>query len=245
MFRVSSRSPVRSTRFATLVWPAPAGLCRLPDTFRQNFGLNPPHVRQTSRSVQFGSFRLNPAERSRRRRRRADPAQRKVYDTLLFMVERPGRLLKKQALLDAVWKGAVVEENTLSRTISTLRQILGERGGEHRYIETVSGIGYRFVAPVAVTAQPARATPPPVRTPCSRCCRSRISAASAIRPTSRTAARGGRAEPAHGGEGPAADSEELSSFRFRERARERRRLPAASASTICSSARCARRAPPA
>ena len=76
------------------------------------------------------------------------------------MVERPGRLLEKQALIDAVWKGAVVEENTLSRTISNLRQMLGERGGEHRYIETVSGIGYRFVAPVAVTAQRARATPP-------------------------------------------------------------------------------------
>src|SRR5262245_35314906 len=68
------------------------------------------------------------------------------------MVERPGRLLEKTALLDAVWKGAVVEENTLSRTISTLRQLLSEGAGGKSYIETVSGVGYRFVQPVSVTA---------------------------------------------------------------------------------------------
>jgi hypothetical protein len=38
--------------------------------------------------------------------------------------------VEKQALLDGVWKGAVVEENTLSRTISALREALGERGRE-------------------------------------------------------------------------------------------------------------------
>ena len=56
------------------------------------------------------------------------------------MVERPGRLLEKQALLDAIWRGAVVEENTLSRTISGLRQLLGDGAGRTRYIETVSGV---------------------------------------------------------------------------------------------------------
>ncbi len=112
--------------------------------------------------IEFGGFRLSPAERLLVAAD-GEPIQltRKLYDTLLFMVERPGRLLEKQALLDAVWKGAVVEENTLSRTISALREMLGERGGEHRYIATVSGVGYRFVAPVAVTAH----RPPATRTP--------------------------------------------------------------------------------
>ena len=109
--------------------------------------------------IEFGGFRLTPAQRSLASVD-GKPIQltRKLYDTLLFMVERPGRLLEKQALLDAVWKGAVVEENTLSRTISTLRQILGERGG-HRYIETVSGIGYRFIAAVTHTAARSAAAP--------------------------------------------------------------------------------------
>ncbi len=103
--------------------------------------------------LEFGGFRLNPAERSLAGADGA-PIQltRRLYDTLLYMVERPGRLLEKQALMDAVWKGAVVEENTLSRTVSNLRQLLGERGGEHRYIETVSGLGYRFIQAVTTRA---------------------------------------------------------------------------------------------
>jgi TolB-like protein len=109
-------------------------------------------VSKDEQIIEFGGFRLNARERSLVS---ADgsPIQltRKLYDTLLFMVERPGRLLEKQALLDAVWKGSVVEENTLSRTISTLRQVLGERAGQLRYIETVSGLGYRFIQSVTVT----------------------------------------------------------------------------------------------
>ncbi|HEX5047577.1 MAG TPA: winged helix-turn-helix domain-containing protein [Gammaproteobacteria bacterium] len=111
--------------------------------------------------IEFGGFRLSPRERSLVGADGA-PVQltRRLYDMLLYMVERPGRLLDKQALLDAVWKGSVVEENTLSRTISTLRQILGEGAGGKGYIETVSGIGYRFVQPVSVTAARAAAAEP-------------------------------------------------------------------------------------
>ena len=110
--------------------------------------------------IEFGSFRLNPAERSLVSADGA-PSQltRKLFDTLLFMVERPGRLLEKQALLDAVWKGTVVEENTLSRTVSALRQVLGERPGQPRYIETVSGLGYRFIQAVAVAVPAISAKP--------------------------------------------------------------------------------------
>lgn len=106
--------------------------------------------------IEFGAFKLNPGERSLESAA-GQPIQltRKLYDTLLYMLERPGRLIEKQALLDAVWKGSVVEENTLSRTISALRQALGERAGEKRYIETVSGVGYRFIQQVNVTRAPA------------------------------------------------------------------------------------------
>jgi TolB-like protein len=117
-------------------------------------------VSKDDQIIEFGAFRLDPRERSLVAADGA-PIQltRKLYDTLLFMVERPGRLLEKQALLDAVWKGSVVEENTLSRTISALRQALGERPGQSRYIETVSGLGYRFIQSVSVTGRAAGATP--------------------------------------------------------------------------------------
>jgi TolB-like protein len=56
-------------------------------------------------------------------------------------------------LLEEVWP-SVVEEGSLTTTIHALRRLLGERPGQHRYIVTVTGKGYRFVANV-VTREPA------------------------------------------------------------------------------------------
>jgi adenylate cyclase len=114
------------------------------------------HRPANDRIIEFGGFRLDPLERSLVSAD-GEPVHltRRLYDTLLFMVERPGRLIEKQALLDAVWKGSIVEENTLSRTISALRQALGGRACGDRYIETVSGLGYRFVQ--SVTTKGSRA----------------------------------------------------------------------------------------
>ena len=49
----------------------------------------------------------------------------RLFDTLAFLTERPGRLIEKRALMESVWGRVIVEENTLSRTISTLRHLLG------------------------------------------------------------------------------------------------------------------------
>lgn len=72
----------------------------------------------------------------------------KVFDTLLYFVERPGQLLDKQELIKAIWPNVIVEENNLNQTISTLRRVLGEVPGQHRFIVTEPGRGYRFVASV-------------------------------------------------------------------------------------------------
>ena len=65
---------------------------------------------------------------------------------------------EKNALMDAIWPRVVVEENNLDRNISTLRRVLGERAGENRFIATVPGRGYRFVAAVTTgAAEPAPA----------------------------------------------------------------------------------------
>jgi TolB-like protein/DNA-binding winged helix-turn-helix (wHTH) protein len=97
----------------------------------------------------FEGFRL---DGQRRVLCRADgqplPLAPKVLDTLLYFVQHRGELLHKRALLDAIWPHVIVEENNLNQSISTLRRVLGERPGEHRYIVTEPGRGYRFVAPV-------------------------------------------------------------------------------------------------
>ena len=80
----------------------------------------------------------------------------KVLETLIYLVERRGELVEKDALMKAMWPLVVVEENNLDRNISTLRRVLGEKAGENRFIATVPGRGYRFVAEVR---RPPRQTP--------------------------------------------------------------------------------------
>jgi TolB-like protein len=74
----------------------------------------------------------------------------RVFDTLLYFVERPGELVSKTALMRAIWPKVVVEENSLNQSISALRRVLGETPAEHRFIVTAPGRGYRFVAAVRV-----------------------------------------------------------------------------------------------
>ncbi|HLF10233.1 MAG TPA: SUMF1/EgtB/PvdO family nonheme iron enzyme [Gammaproteobacteria bacterium] len=88
----------------------------------------------------------------------AIPLAPKVFDTLLYFVEHPGELLDKRTLLDAIWPSVVVEENNLNQAVSALRRVLGEHPGEHRFIVTEPGRGYRFVATVTrLDAEPALA----------------------------------------------------------------------------------------
>ncbi|MGA9042544.1 MAG: winged helix-turn-helix domain-containing protein [Terriglobales bacterium] len=75
----------------------------------------------------------------------------KVFDTLLYLIEHKGEVLETEALMRALWPDTIVEENNLNQNISTLRRVLGEKRGENRYIVTVPGKGYRFIAQVAVS----------------------------------------------------------------------------------------------
>lgn len=72
----------------------------------------------------------------------------KSFDVLSHLLEHRDRVVDKGELLDTVWRGRVVEENSLTQAVSMLRRALGAEAGDHRYILTVPGRGYRFVADV-------------------------------------------------------------------------------------------------
>jgi DNA-binding winged helix-turn-helix (wHTH) protein/pimeloyl-ACP methyl ester carboxylesterase len=102
----------------------------------------------TSVVYEFGPFRLEQSERRLMREDRAIPLPGKAFDTLSVLLERHGKLVSKQDLMEAVWPESTVEENNLDRNISTLRKALGEQDNGEPFIETVPRVGYRFVAPV-------------------------------------------------------------------------------------------------
>ena len=103
---------------------------------------------QTKHFYQFGSHRLDPAKRVLLLEGKPLPLTAKVFDTLLVLVERRGQVVEKDELMKLLWPDSFVEEANLSQNVSILRKVLGESPNDHRYIVTVPGRGYRFVARV-------------------------------------------------------------------------------------------------
>jgi Tol biopolymer transport system component/DNA-binding winged helix-turn-helix (wHTH) protein len=118
---------------------------------------------QTTHFYAFDSFRVDTAKSVLLENDGLVSLTPKAFELLLVLVQRPGRVLKKDELLELVWPNTFVDENNLPRTISALRKALGEDPTEHKYIVTVPGQGYRFVADVReIEAQDAEINQPPL-----------------------------------------------------------------------------------
>lgn len=109
---------------------------------------------------EFGEFRIEAAKRRLLRNGRPVALTPRVFDTLLHLVQSRGKVMEKDELMRAVWPDTVVEENNLNQNISTLRRVLGESRGENRYIATIPGRGYRFIATVDGAAVAAESSKP-------------------------------------------------------------------------------------
>ena len=101
---------------------------------------------------EFDLFRLDPVERLLYRDGELVPLTAKVFDILLVFVQNSGRTLEKEEMMSKVWPDQFIEEGNLTRNVSTLRKALGETPDDHRYIVTIPGRGYRFVAEVSEVA---------------------------------------------------------------------------------------------
>ncbi len=114
------------------------------------------------RRYRFGPFTLAPSRRMLLDGEEPVALGGRAFDLLVAMVEGRDRLLLKDELMRRVWPDTVVEENNLTVNISALRKALHEGPADHRYIRTVPGRGYRFVAEVAEGdgEAPAAAAPP-------------------------------------------------------------------------------------
>src|SRR5215203_518130 len=106
------------------------------------------------------------------------PLTPKSFKVLVVLLEMQRQLVSKEDLFQQVWPDTFVEANNLARNISMIRKALHERDPDHEYIVTVTGRGYRFVAPVSraplteesppvalTTPDPGPATTAPVEAP--------------------------------------------------------------------------------
>src|SRR5215813_3753718 len=105
----------------------------------------------TDHSYCFGPFRLDPSRQLLFKDDQKVALASRFVRALLLLVQNHGKDLEKSYLMDQLWPGIAVEESNLAVIISTLRKVLGETPEHHKYIITIPGKGYRFVATVTET----------------------------------------------------------------------------------------------
>ncbi|HEX8449863.1 MAG TPA: winged helix-turn-helix domain-containing protein, partial [Allosphingosinicella sp.] len=104
--------------------------------------------------MSFGPFRLNVGERLLERSGAAVPLGARALDILVQLASRPGQVVEKKELMALVWPDVTVDEGSLRFHMNGLRKALGDGQDGARYIATISGRGYCFVAPVVRLARP-------------------------------------------------------------------------------------------
>lgn len=112
-----------------------------------------------------GEWRVDPEDLSLEgegTNRRLEP---KVMALLVQLAEAPGQVVRREALLEALWPDVVVGDDTLARLVSKLRKALADDPKQPRYVETIPKRGYRLVSSVTETPTPAIevAAPAPTR----------------------------------------------------------------------------------
>ncbi|MEA2808857.1 MAG: hypothetical protein QOJ17_2998 [Rhodospirillaceae bacterium] len=117
-------------------------------------------------AISFGPFRLFTGQRLLLEGDRPVRLGSRAFDILAALVDCAGEVVTKQHLMARAWPQTFVDDANLKIQVSALRRALGDGQGGHRYIATVSGQGYNFVAPVRAE-KPLLASPvaPAVRAP--------------------------------------------------------------------------------
>ena len=113
----------------------------------------------------LGPFRLDTQNGLLFRGREPVALGQRAIALLRTLVERPGAVVSKDALIEAGWPGLAVEESNLTVQISALRRALGETPDGDCWIETMPRRGYRFVGPVVASEETGVIAAPPVAAP--------------------------------------------------------------------------------
>jgi predicted ATPase/DNA-binding winged helix-turn-helix (wHTH) protein len=115
---------------------------------------------QIDEVISFGPFRLFAACRSIERAGAAVHLGGRALEILIVLVEQAGKVVSKQDLMARVWPGATVDESSLRVHVASLRKVLGDGKGGARYVTTLTGQGYCFVAPITRSRAPGPSVPP-------------------------------------------------------------------------------------
>src|SRR5215470_1426247 len=109
------------------------------------------------RRLRFGPFEFDESDARLTRAGEAVALAPKAFEVLGVLLLRPGQLVTKDALLDAVWGHRHVSDSVLKTTVSELRGALGDDARNPRWVETAARRGYRFIGALEEAQAPPRA----------------------------------------------------------------------------------------
>lgn len=111
-------------------------------------------------NLQVGEWTVTPALNLLQSGSKTLKLEPKVMSVLVYLADRPGQVVSREALLSGVWSGMVVGDDALTQAVIKLRKAIGDVAERPTYIQTIPKRGYRLVAPV-VRADAVTAPPPP------------------------------------------------------------------------------------
>ena len=98
--------------------------------------------------LRIGAWRLNPASGEISREGETLRLEARTLRLLLCLAEHPGQIVSVDALLDQVWTGVNVSQDSVYQAVASLRRLLGDDPRQPTYIATVPRLGYRMIAEV-------------------------------------------------------------------------------------------------
>jgi cholera toxin transcriptional activator len=118
----------------------------------------------TDRVFRFGAFEVNEATGELRKQGIRIKLHSQPFQILVMLLERPSELVTREEMRQRLWgEDTFVDfDHGLNTAVNKLREALGDLASQPRHVETVSGKGYRFIAPVTLAAPASKASVEPV-----------------------------------------------------------------------------------
>jgi cholera toxin transcriptional activator len=118
----------------------------------------------TDRVFRFGAFEVNEATGELRKQGVRIKLHSQPFQILVMLLERPAELVTREEMRQRLWgEDTFVDfDHGLNTAVNKLREALGDLASQPRHVETVSGKGYRFIAPVTLAGPVSKMSEAPV-----------------------------------------------------------------------------------
>ena len=105
-------------------------------------------MNESHRLYRLDGIEIDTAQVCLRRNGQEEHLRAKTFQVLIYLLERRDRVVTKNELIEQIWAGAAVSDNTLDQCVAEIRRLVGDNSRQRKFIKTVPRTGYRFIGDV-------------------------------------------------------------------------------------------------